>query len=155
MHFTGVMSAGFLVYYFVLLVTSAQHDKFNWLIILWCFAIGLPRVILYFMIFNDSIYRRRLHATCLVATTALQILFFIVDQFEIFMHSQNFCNRVYAVYYMMDDWGVACEWSIVMYEICMLSALAFYIYASKCAVGYFHLGFDQHRLRVKEVDRLN
>jgi len=70
-NFVGLISAGLLVYYFALMVLSAQADRFNWLILLWIFAIGFPRVVLYFMTFNDSIFRRRIYATTMTATTAL------------------------------------------------------------------------------------
>ena len=142
MHLTGVVSAGLLVYYFVLFITSIQHDNFNWRIILWVFGIGFPRVIFFFMIFKDSIYRRRLHATMLTATTALQLLLTVIDQFSIFMHTDQFCDRVYAVYYMEHSWDVTCFWSIFMYEICMISCLVFYVYAAWCSVGFFHEGFE-------------
>ena len=154
LHLTGLISIGLLVYFFVLLVASAQNDRFNWLIIIWVFAVGFPRVILYFMTFADSIFRRRMYATFMTATTAMQLLFFIIDQFEIFMHDQDFCDRVYAVYYMKNDWDIKCDWSIVCYEICMVSALAYYIYAAVKAVGYFHLGFEQATLRNKEAERI-
>lgn len=124
------------------------------MILLWTFLIGLPRVVLYFMTFNDSIFRRRIYATVMTGTTALQFLIFVIDQFGIFMHDNEFCDRVYAVWYMKDDWGITCEWSIVCYEICMLSALIFYIYASIKAVGFFHLGFEEATLTKKEAERL-
>ena len=78
----------------------------------------------------------------MAGTTALQFLFFVIDQFEIFMHDKDYCERVYAVYYMMTEWDIYCDWSIVCYEICMISAIIFYIYATVKAIGYFHLGFD-------------
>ena len=154
MHVTGLVSAGLLVYYFVLFVTSIANDNFNWRILLWVFAIGFPRVVFYFMIFADTIYRRRMHATTLVATTALQLLLCIIDQFSIAMHHEDYCDRVWAVSYMKHDWSVECGWSIVMYEICMISFLMFYIYASWCSVGYFHEGFEHQALRKIETERL-
>jgi len=70
------------------------------------------------------------------------------------MHDKDFCNRVYAVYYMQNDWDIYCDWSIVMYEICMIFFLSFYIYATMKAVGYFHLGFKEASLKKKEKKRL-
>ena len=61
---------------------------------------------------------------------------------------------MYAVYYMKTDWDIKCDWAIVCYEICMVSALVFYIYATVKAVGYFHLGFEFATLRNKEGERL-
>ena len=70
------------------------------------------------------------------------------------MHHDDYCERVWAVAYMVTEWKVECGWSIVMYEICMISALVFYIYAAWCSVGYFHEGFEHQSLRKIETERL-
>ena len=42
---TGLVNLGLFIYYFVLFVRSCKEDKFNWVILIWTFIIGLLRVI--------------------------------------------------------------------------------------------------------------
>ena len=70
---------GLFIYYMVLFITSAQHDNWNWTIILWAFVIGFPRIVLSFMLFQDSILRRKWYALCMVSTTAVQAALFLYD----------------------------------------------------------------------------
>ena len=79
MHLTGPISMAFFAYYFTLFVKSIQRDEFDWVILIWVFVIGLPRVVCYFFLFADSIFRRKIYALCLAGTTALQLFIFILN----------------------------------------------------------------------------
>ena len=122
------------MYFVAVLIASAKNDRFNWLSIVWPFVIGLPRVILYFMTCKHSIDSFSVinkYAKVMVGLTALQLILFIIDLFEIFLHEANLlCDRVYAVYYMRTEWDIECSKVIFYYEICMVAALVFYIYAT-------------------------
>ena len=78
-HFSTPIHIGMFIYYMILFVASAQHDDWNWVILIWTFVIGLPRIILSFMLFQDSIYRRKWYAMCMVSTTTIQGALFLID----------------------------------------------------------------------------
>jgi hypothetical protein len=141
MHMTGPISIGMFVFYMYLFVKSCKEDKFDWVILIWTFIIGLPRIIAYFLLFADSLYRRRLYGMALAGTTAVQLMLFIINQFIIFTRSDDYCDRVYAVWHMVTVWDIECYWAITLYEIGQLTLLVFYIYASQGAFDYYHLGF--------------
>jgi len=105
------------VYYMVLFITSAQHDNWNWVILLWTFVIGMPRIVLSIMLLKDSIQRRKWYSVCMMSTTAVQITLFIFNQIMIFSNDLKYCDKVYAVEYMVVTWDIYCDWAITLYEI--------------------------------------
>jgi hypothetical protein len=154
MHLTGPISIAFFVFYMTLFIKSAKADNFDWVILIWTFVIGLPRIIAYFMLFADSLYRRRLYGMVLAGTTACQLLVFTINQFIIFTNSDNYCSRVYAVWHMVTVWGIECGWGITLYEIGQIFALMFYIYATQGAFDHYHMGFKDKHLKAKEKHRM-
>ena len=79
MHLTGAVSIGLIVLYFTLLAEGASHDNFNWVVLVWTFVMGIPRVACYIVIWADTILRRRIYCMCLVTTTAVECLIFVVS----------------------------------------------------------------------------
>ena len=77
MHLIGIISVGFLILYMVLFVRSCKDDRFNWVILLWTFAIGVPRVVFWLLIFADSIFMRKIYAMALTITTVIEVGIFI------------------------------------------------------------------------------
>ena len=130
MHLTGPINIAMFVFYMTLFIKSCKADKFDWVILIWTFGIGLPRVIAYFMFFKNSIYRRRIYALTLAGTTAAQLLLFIINQFIIFTRSDDYCSRVYAVWHMVTVWEIECGWAITLYDIGQSALLFWYIYAA-------------------------
>ena len=154
MHCTGPISIGMFAYYMTLFINSSENDQFNWVILVWTFLIGLPRMIFYFCLFADSIFRRKLYAMVLAGTTLLELLIYVVNQFIIFSHDKDYCSRVYAVSYMINQWGIYCDWAITIYEICTTFSVLFYITASMGAFDHYHCAFHDHRLEAKERQRM-
>ena len=154
MHMAGFISSALLVFYFILLIRSSQHDEFNWLTLVWISIIGFPRVIFWIIHCSDSIVHRRNYAFALTATTAIEFIIFVVNQFIIFVHDSSVCERVYMVIYMISDWGTSCGWAITMYEIGTVLSLTFYFYACIGAMDHYYMGFLNPRLEAKEMQRV-
>ena len=101
MHMAGLISSGLLTLYFFLMIRSSQNDDFNWMILVWIIAIGVPRVIFWIVHCNDTIPHRKYYAFALIFTTMLELTIFVVNQFIIFIHNEDYCSRVYPVTYMV------------------------------------------------------
>jgi len=54
---------------------------------------------------------------CMISTTAVQITLFIFNQIMIFSNDLKYCDKVYAVKYMVVTWDIYCDWAITLYEI--------------------------------------
>ena len=54
---------------------------------------------------------------CIISTTAVQIAVFLYNQILIFANNLNWCDKVYAVEYMVVEWDIYCNWAITIYEI--------------------------------------
>ena len=78
---------------------------------------------------------------------------FITNQVMIFTHDLDYCDRVYAVYHMVDSWGMKCDWAITLYEIASILSLAFYIGATIGAFDHYALGYNDPELKKKEEER--
>ena len=153
-HFTGLVSTGLLVLYFILLIRSAEANEFNWMTIVWLVLIGLPRVIFWIVSCNDSIVHRRNLAYAMVGSTCIEFIIFVANQFIIFIHDEEYCNRVYVVIYMMEDWDISCDWAITIYEIFTTLQMTYYFYAAAGAIDHYYVGFKHPRLEMKEIERL-
>ena len=112
-HFTGFISLGLLVFYFIMMIRSSHAENFNWEILIWTFVIGIPRVCIYFMLFGDTIYKRRWYALLMAMTTVAECFIFFLNQIFIFADTDNVCDRVYTIEYMVANWGFTCDWAIV------------------------------------------
>ena len=154
MHIIGVISVGFLILYMVLFVRSSQADKFNWVILLWTFVIGLPRVVFWLLIFADSIFMRKIYAMALTITTLIEVGIFIGNQVVIFRHDWKYCDRSYPVYYFVTEWHCTCTWAIFLFEMAMTTSLSFYIHACVAAFDHYHHAFINVMLKEKEVERI-
>ena len=154
MHLTGPISIGLFAFYMTLFVRSAHADQFNWVILFWTFVIGLPRIIFYFLLFADTLFRRKIYASVLALTAFVEGIIYIVNTFIIFGNDDKYCERVYAIYWMMDDWGIDCGWSIFLFEFLTTGSLVFFCYASMGAFDHYHLGFLNPRLKQEELHRL-
>ena len=154
MHMIGVISVGFLILYMVLFVRSCEADRFNWVILLWTFVIGVPRVVFWLLIFADSINMRKIYAMALVVTTVIEAGIFIGNQVVIFRHDIQYCNRSYPVYYMVTEWWIDCDWAIVLFEIAMTMSLSFYCHACVAAFDHYHHAFLNVLLKEKELERI-
>ena len=150
----GFVSSALLVFYFILLIRSSQHDEFNWMTLVWITVIGFPRVIFWIIHCSDSIVHRRNYAFALTGTTCIELTIFVVNQFIIFVHDNNFCSRVYMVIYMIYDWDISCDWAITLYEISSLMSLMFYFYACIGALDHYYMGYLNPRLEAKEMQRI-
>ena len=84
MHLTGPISIGFLAFYMTLFIRSSEANSFNWVILIWTFVIGLPRVLFYFMLCCDSLKNRKTYAMVLTGTTLIEIIIYVVNQCIIF-----------------------------------------------------------------------
>ena len=69
----------------------------------------------------------------------------------IFTDDLGYCDKVYATTYMVSEWGIDCDWSITIYEICMTLSLVFYIRATIGAIDLANV-VDQNR-EVEEICR--
>ena len=110
----------------------------------------MPRVIFYCIMFNDSIWARKIYAVVLAVTTAFELGLMIIQAFLFFSNDEKYCDRAYAVYYMWTDWEVSCDWAIFLYEVCEFTVLITYILAVVAAIDHFHLGFLDRNLKKKE-----
>ena len=153
MHMAGLISSGLLTLYFFLMIRSSQNDDFNWMILVWIIAIGVPRVIFWMVHCIDSIPHRRNYAFALIFTTMLDLIIFGVNQFIIFTNNDEYCSRVYPVTYMVVNWDIYCNWAITIYDVCTSMLLTFYIYASIGALDHYYMGFLNPRLEAKELFR--
>ena len=154
MHMAGFVSSALLTFYFILLIRSSQHDDFNWMTLVWISAIGVWRVIFWIISCADSIVHRRNYAMALAGTTCLELVIFVVNQFIIFVSDSNYCERVYAVTYMVVEWQIGCDGAISIFEIGTAMSLTFYIYAAIGAMDHYYMGFLSPRLEAKELARL-
>lgn len=154
LYLTGPISIGLFVYYMVMFIKSAHADKFNWVVLIWTFVIGLPRVLGFFLLFCDSIFSRKIYAMILASTVTLELLIFVINQFIIFTNDADYCERVYAVYYMVVEWDRTCDGAITLYEIASSCSVVFYLYAACCAFDHYHMGFKNEYLKVKEMHRM-
>jgi len=154
MHMAGFVSSALLTFYFILLIRSSQHDDFNWMTLVWISAIGVWRVIFWIISCADSIVHRRNYAMALAGTTCLELVIFVVNQFIIFVSDSNYCERVYAVTYMVVEWQISCDAAISIFEIGTAMSLTFYIYAAIGAMDHYYMGFLSPRLEAKELARL-
>ena len=153
-HFTGLVSAALLVIYFILLIRSSEAGEFNWMTIVWLVLIGMPRVIFWIVSCNDSIPHRRNLAYAMVGTTCIEFIIYVAVQFIIFIHDDAYCERVYIVIYMMEDWGTSCDWAITIYEIFSTIQMIYYFYAAAGAIDHYYIGYKHPRLELKEIERL-
>ena len=154
MHFSGLASCALLVFYFILMIRSSEHDEFNWLILVWISIIGFPRVIFWIIHCSDSIIHRRNYAFALVATTCIELLIFVVNQFIIFVHDDSYCERTYAVTYMMIQWNISCNWAVTLFELGTAMCITFYFYGCIGAMDHYYMGFLNPRLEAKEIQRM-
>ena len=154
MHLIGIISVGFLILYMVLFVRSCQDDKFNWVILLWTFCIGVPRVVFWLLIFADSIFMRKVYAMALTITTVIEVGIFIGNQVVIFRHDDEYCSRSYPVYYFHTKWHTTCTWATFLTEMAMTTSLSFYIHACVAAFDHYHHAFINVMLKEKELDRI-
>lgn len=122
--------------------------------LVWICAIGAPRILFWLVHCIDSIPHRRNYAYALIFTTLLELTIYVVNQFIIFIHDRNYCERVYAVTYMIVEWDIYCDWAITMWEVGTMMCLTFYIYASIGALDHFYMGFLNPRLEMKELARI-
>lgn len=154
MHMTGPISIGLFCFYMTMFIKSSHADKFNWVILIWTFAIGLPRVLGYFMLFCDSLKNRKIYCMILVVTLLLEILIYATNQIMIFTDDKGYCNRAYPVYYMVTEWDIYCDWAVSLFEIGLTGSIFFYIAATMAAYDHYHLGFLCLKLKAIETNRL-
>ena len=153
MHLSGIFSLGLTVFYLWLMVKMIDADEFNWVIIIWL-ALGTIRVIFWLIMCLDSLYRRKMFAYALIGTTLIEAGIYIVNQFIIFTDKDDFCGRVYLVYYMVTEWDIDCDWAITLFEIMQSMSLTFYVYASIGAFDHYHHGFKNPTLEIREFERI-
>ena len=91
---------------------------------------------------------------CIISTTAVQIAVFLYNQILIFANNLNWCDKVYAVEYMVVEWDIYCNWAITIYEIAQIGSLAFYIYLCMVSFDHYHMGFHSESLKAAEYQRL-
>ena len=116
MLFTGVIALGLFTMLMVLMVRSVDRDHFNWPIILWIFGIELPRIAFFFLLFKDSIYYRKLFAMVLFGTTMFEvILTLIFNMMKLFKGEEEYCDKIFAVWYMTEDWNISCTGAVIMF----------------------------------------
>ena len=147
MMITGPVSMLLFVFYMTLFIRESREDHFNWVILFWTFVIGVPRIIFFFLLFADSLYRRKIYASVLAATTFVEVIIYIVNTCIIFANDDKYCERVYATYYMIADWNIDCGWAIFLFEFITTGSVLFYVYASMGAFDHYHLGYLIPRLK--------
>ena len=153
-HFTGFLSLALLVFYFILLVRSSHADNFNWEILILIFIVGFTRVAIWFMMFGDTIYKRRWYSLGMAISTVAEFFLFVLNLIFIFTDDESVCDRVFTIKYMVVNWDIKCDWAIFLNELMATTSILYFIYASMCAYDHYHMGFHDQMLRDKERDRL-
>lgn len=151
---TGPISIGLFCFYMTMFIKSCHADRFNWLVLVWTFCIGLPRVLGYFILCCDSIKSRKTYCLIMVVTVLLEILIYVTNTIIIFTDDISYCNRVYPVWYMVTSWDIYCDWAVSLWEIGTTGSVFFYIAATMGAYDHYHLGFLCSELKAIERNRL-